>query len=315
MATIREIKRRMKAVQNIAQVTRALEAVSASKVKKAQAQVLASRPYSRKAWEVLEHIASQTTVGTGPPLHPLLDVRDEIRKRCLIVVTSDRGLAGAYNTNILRLAEQFIAEQNIPVSVIAVGRKGRDHLMRRGHNVIAEFSELPTPLTITYVAPIARTAIDDFASGKADEVLIAYTDFINTLTQRPVIEKLLPLRPTGGHEPPPPGGDGRAPNNGRKFEYIYEPSSAEILNTVVPRFVELQIYQAMLESLASEHSARMVAMRNASENAEELTKALRLVYNKARQLSITREILDIVGGAEALRRHEEITEQKAEAFE
>ena len=302
MPNLRDIKNRIKSVKNIGQVTRALEAVSASRARKAQQQTQASRPYAQKAWEVLVNVASQG--GVGAVMHPLLQVRTEPKNIGMLLISGDRGLAGAYNANILRTATQFVREycdQGCNIHWVTVGRKGRDSLLRMHQHVVAEFSNLPADLTIQDCGPIARTIIDSFIQGDMDYVFVAYTDFINTLAQKPVVVNLLPLRPFQAHtrlmsyikaEP-------TATTAGRV--YSYEPSMNAILDEILPRFTELQIYQAILESTASEHSARMISMRNASENAEALAGDLQLSYNKARQLAITSEILDIVGGVEALR--------------
>jgi F-type H+-transporting ATPase subunit gamma len=299
MATAREIKRRIRSVKNIGQITRALEAVSASRVRRAQARVLASRIYAHKAFEILLNV--QQAAGAGDPLHPLLTSRAEVNNVMLIVVTADRGLAGAYNANVLRVAQRFAHRIGKPIRYVTIGRKGRDTLVRTGVNLIAEFSNLPAEPGIADISPIARVAIDEFLSGTVDEVFIAYTDFINLLTQRPVVQRMLPLTPydpTDGEmremvKEPPQVTSGVS-------DYEYEPNSAAILDEIVPRFTVLQLYQDVLESRASEEAARMVAMRNASDNAAGLADDLTLIYNKARQSAITSEILDIVGGAEAL---------------
>ncbi len=305
MPNVRDIKKRIKSVKNIGQVTRALEAVSASLARKAQVQAFASRPYSQKAWEVLVNVASQSNSTNGAPLHPLLVVRPEVKTIAILLISGDRGLAGTYNANIIRVATEFVqahcAQNGCGVRWITVGRKGRDTLLRMREQVVAEFSNLPASPSIQTVIPIARTVIDEFLSGEADQVFIAYTDFINTLTQKPVVVNLLPLQPFQTTDQPVMEYVKREPTvttEGR--EYLYEPSAAAILDEVLPRFTELQIYQAILESLASEYAARMVAMRNASENAEALAGDLQLSFNKARQMAITSEILDIVGGVEAL---------------
>jgi F-type H+-transporting ATPase subunit gamma len=317
MPNVREIKNRIKSVKNIGQVTRALEAVSASRSRKAQQQALSSRAYSQKAWEVLVNVASQ--VGSGASLHPLLEVRPEPKHIAVLLISGDRGLAGAYNTNILRAATGFAREHcetGCDVRWIAVGRKGRDSLLRMRQNVVAQFSNLPSDLTIQTVGPIARTVIDEFLEGRVDQVFVAYTDFINTLAHNPVVVNLLPLRP---FEPQTKleadyiKSEPTVTTQGR--EYLYEPSAAAILDEVLPRFTELQIYQAILESQASEHSARMIAMRNASENAEALAADLQLSFNKARQLMITSEILDIVGGVEALHDQTEKAERSKQLKE
>jgi len=299
MATAREIKKRIRSVKNISQITRALEAVSASRVRKAQARVLASRAYAEKAWEILLNV--QSTATKGVPLHPLLTARSEIKQVMIVLITSDRGLAGAFNSNIIRVALRFAERLGKPARFVTIGKKGRDSLIRMGANVVAEFTGFPADPTIANIAPVARLAIDEFLSGQVDDVFIAYTDFVNTLTQRPVVLSWLPLIPYATDDQVMSEMIKNVPAvSAGKSDYEYEPNAAAILDEIVPRFTQLQLYQALLESQASEHSARMVAMRNASDNAGQLMSDLTLVYNKARQASITAEILDIVGGAEAL---------------
>jgi F-type H+-transporting ATPase subunit gamma len=297
MASEREIRRRIRSVKNISQITRALEAVSASRVRRAQAQVLATRPYAEKAWQVLTHLASQPSQDVRA--HPLLTRHDEIFNVGIVLLTSDRGLCGAFNLNMVRATMDFIESHGKPVQLITVGRKGRDLMWRAGYKIVAEFSRLPANPTVLDITPIARTAIDDFLMGRTDEVWLAYTDFINTLRQKPTVKRLLPIQP-GEVETQAVGEYVEDVSALSGAEYIYEPTPAEILEAVLPSFTELQIYQAVLESLASEHSARMMAMRTATENSEALVDDLTLSYNKARQQAITSEILDIAGGAEAL---------------
>ncbi|MBL8115989.1 MAG: ATP synthase F1 subunit gamma [Anaerolineae bacterium] len=299
MATARDIKKRIRSVKNISQITRALEAVSASRVRKAQARVLASRAFAEKAWEILLNV--QSTGTKGVPLHPLLTAREDVKEVMIVLITSDRGLAGAFNSNIIRVAQRFGQRLGKPVRWVAVGKKGRDSLVRSGANVIAEFTGLKADPTIADISPVARLAIDEFLSGHVDNVFVAYTDFVNTLTQRPVVLSWLPLLPYDSSDQVMAEmlKDVPAVTAGSS-DYEYEPNATAILDEIVPRFTELQLYQALLESQASEHSARMVAMRNASDNATQLMGDLTLVYNKARQAAITAEILDIVGGAEAL---------------
>ena len=298
MATLREVKNRIRSVKNIAQITRALEAVSASRVRRAQARVLASRAYSEKAWEILLNIQAASQ---GMPLHPLLTSRKEVNKVMVVLITSDRGLAGAYNTNVLRVAQRFATRLGKPVDYVTVGRKGRDSLARIGANIIASFNDLPAEPRIADISPIARIAIDAYLSGEVDEVLIAYTDFVNMLAQRPAVLGWLPLttdtvaQQVAGEYVK----DVAAVTEGSR-DYEYEPSALGVVDEIVPRFTELQLYQALLEAQASEHAARMAAMKNATDNATQLTGDLTLQYNKARQAAITAEILDIVGGANAL---------------
>jgi len=296
LATIREIRRRIKSVKNIAQVTRAMQAVSASKMRRAQDAVLATRPYAQRAWTLLTHLAAQR--GEKEERHPLLQARP-VNRAALILLTSDRGLCGAFNTNIIRLAQRYVAALPVPVDVVTVGRKGRDFMLRSGQSLVAEFSHLPAQPRLLDVTPIAHVALNGFLDGTYDAVWMAYTDFINTLRQEPTVKRLLPLLPTE-LEQQAMAEYVQETTSTEIPEYIYEPDPRAILDAVVPRFTELQIYQAVLESLASEHSARMVAMRNATESAEELAQDLQLSYNKARQRAITLELMDIAGGAEAL---------------
>jgi F-type H+-transporting ATPase subunit gamma len=301
MATERELNKRIRSVKNISQVTSALAAVSAAKVRRAQNQVMATRAYAGKAYEILHNLASQP--GVGESGHPLLTVREQIRRTAVILITGDRGLAGAYNSNIVRRTELFIRAlgKDHPADIIAVGRKGRDLMIRRGYNVIASFTGLSDAPTFLQVAPIAQVAIDDYLEGKVDQVFIAYTDFINMGTQRPSVKQLLPLRPL----------DLKGMAVGEYVKHVdlagvaervysYEPEPAALLNTIVPRFTQLQVFQSVLEALASEHSARMLAMNNATDNAGGIVEELVVQRNKARQTTITSQIMDIVGGAEAL---------------
>ncbi len=294
MASLRSMRLRMRSVKNISQVTRALEAVSASKVRKAQQAVTATRPYANKAFQVLQHLGLQP--GSAASLHPLLAKRDSVNSLTVILITSDRGLCGAYNTNIVRTAIAFARAQTVPVKFIAVGRKGRDLLLRRRQTIVGEFINLPGNPSFVNISPIGQIAVEDYLAGRADEVYLAYTDYVNTLRQEPRVKPLLPLLPEVAREAT---GSLTTPK-GPVAAYTYEPSQADLLDVIVPRFTELQVYQAVLEAMASEHSARMVAMRNATDSAKDLLGALQLQYNKARQLSITSDLLDIVGGVEAL---------------
>ncbi len=313
MATTREIKRRITSVKNINQVTRALEAVSASYVRRAQSAALASRPYAQYAYEVLVNVAAQSK---GDPPHPLLYVHEPVERIGILLITGDRGLAGAYNQNIIRRAMRFVEYYQRPVHWITVGRKGRDAIRRwiarlerdenaspvlKQQEIVAEYSYLPADPDLPDIAPIAESVFNEFLNAPVHEFFIAYTRFINTMTQQPRVLPLLQLRPFEAHQkqildlvqPEPQV-------TRRSGDYIFEPSAAAILEEVIPRLTQLQILQAIRESLSSEHSARMVAMRNASESAEALADALQLEFNKARQLLITNEILDIIGGVEAL---------------
>jgi len=300
MTTTRELRRRIRSVKNISQVTRAMQMVAASKMRRAQERALATRPYSEKAWEVLVHLASQREA--REELHPLLRSPEEIHTIGMILITADRGLCGGYNHNIIRAAADVMLEAKVPVRLIAVGRKGREYMGRYGRDIVAAFSGLPDRLSLTDITPIARLIMDGFLAGEFDLVLLAYTDFVSTLVQRPVVKRLLPvLVGEAGDEAVSEYISIAEPRPEMVPQYIYEPDPRTILDTVVPRFIELRLYQALLESKASEHSARMVAMRNATDNALDLIDELTLTYNRVRQQDITREMLDIASGAEALR--------------
>ena len=298
MASLRDIRRRIRGVRNISQVTRAMQTIAASKMRRAEEMVSASRPYAQKAFEVLNHLAQQA--GPTGQLHPLLTERP-VERVGVILITSDRGLAGPYNSNMIRTAGQFIREVGKPTSIITVGRRGNDAMRRTRQNVIADFSkQIPDRPGLADTLPIARIVIDDFLTGNYDEVYLAYTDYVNTLIQNPVVKRLLPLLPDNTENQAMAE---HAVGGQRTLAqaYIYEPSPERLLDVVLPRFTELQIYQAILEAQASEHAARMVAMRSATESANELIGSLSLTYNRLRQQSITMEILDIVGGVEALK--------------
>lgn len=289
----REIRRRIRSVKNIAQVTKAMEAVSAAKMRKAQAQVLASRPYAQQAREVLSYIARLPNVDSS--LSPLLKEREQIRRVGVLLITADRGLAGGLNANVIRACAAFMRskrQQGIEMEAVTVGRKGRDWLLRYDPVIRAEYTGFPDNPTAVHVGQVARLLVDEFTTGHYDEVYMVYTDFINTIRQQPHVERLLPVTP------PTDAPVNMAP------EYIFEPSPEVVLNRVLYAFVEVQVLQALFESIASEHSARMVAMRNATDAASELIDTLTLVYNKARQESITSELMDIVGGKTALEKIE-----------
>jgi F-type H+-transporting ATPase subunit gamma len=286
MPSTREIRRRIRSVKNIAKVTKAMETVSAAKMRKAQQQVLATRPYAERSWVVLTHLARLRAEGVE---QPLLKQRD-VKRVGLLLITGDRGLAGAYNANILRKAFDQIAAwegSGIDVNVVTVGRKGRDLMLRHGPPLRAEFTGLSARPTSNDIAPVANILLEDFIEEHFDAVYMAYTKFITTLRQEPMLTQLLPIIP-----------DESLPEVAT--DYIFEPDPQTVLSEVLRGLTELQILQAVYESIASEESSRMVAMRNATDAANDLIGELTLSYNKARQESITKELLDIVGGASAL---------------
>jgi F-type H+-transporting ATPase subunit gamma len=287
--TPREIRRRIRSIKNTAQITRAMEMVAASKMRRAQQAVLAARPYADRIRAMLGDLAALTSPAKEVRAFPLLQ-RRPVKRIQLILVTSDRGLAGALNTNVIRRAVDFMTrERSEPIEhfdIVAIGRKGRDFLVRYGWPMIAEFTRITDRPSVEAIRPIVELATQDFISGRVDAVFVVYTHFINTLRQEPRVFQLLPI------EPPE--------ESGAISDYIFEPDPATVLEALLPRFLEMQLYRILLEASASEHSARMVAMRNATQNALDLVAELTLTYNKARQAQITREVSEIAAGANAL---------------
>ena len=288
MPSTREIRRRIRSVKNMTQITRAMEMVSASKMRRAQRNVLATRPYADRLYDVMGELTSRAVgaARTGT----LLEVRPNVKNIALIVVTPDKGLTGAMITNVLRRAGRFLLDERDSgrkLEVLAVGKKGRDFLVRTGQNLVAEVTKLGDYPKLVDTLGIATNVINGFREGQYDEVYVLYSEFVNTLVQRPAVKRLLPV------EPPNEAAE-------KQVDYTYEPSQEEVMDALLPRFVEVQLYQAILESIASEHSARMVAMRNATDNAKELTRDLTLSYNKTRQANITKEVSEIASGAAAL---------------
>ena len=285
MPSVRDIRRRIRSVDNTGKVTNAMSLIAASKMRRAQNSVLQGRPYAEKIYEVIAHLAAQPSEDGGA-LHPLLEVRD-VNRIGLLAITPDRGLAGGMHSNINRRVAQFILNQEAPTRSIAVGRKGRDFMARYGQDLLAVFADLGDQPMVVDTLPISRMLIDNFLAAEMDEVYIVYTKFISTMNQEPVVEKLLPVTPA-------------ELSAADRSGFIYEPDTMTVLGSLLPQFVDMQVYHAMLESIASEQSARMVAMRNATDNAKALADDLTLVMNKLRQDSITNELLDLVGGQIAL---------------
>lgn len=281
MANIRLIKRRIRSVQSTAKITRAMEMVATSRMRRTQQRMLATRPYAEKMIEVLLDLASQPQ--PEDTVHPLLE-RREPQNITVVVMTSDRGFCGGLNTNVNRMVAEFILKQTVPVKLVTLGRKGRDFMMRRGQNVCAEFTGIGDQPAIADTTAISHVVISDYTSAATDQVYVAYPRFYNVVSQRPIMEKLLPVEPD------------KSARKTQVSEYIYEPSSAYVLQQILPRYVEMEIYHAILETIASEQAARMVAMRNATDNANQIIQELTLLYNKARQEMITKELLDIAGG-------------------
>ena len=283
MASQRDIRRRIGAVKNIKQITRAMQFVAASKLKRAQDSTLAARPYSEKLDEVLADLAAVL----GAEDHPLLAERPEGGKRLIVLITTDRGLAGPLNTNTIRFASREILDHPGDLAMVTVGRKGRDAMRRAGVPLEAHFAGFGDRPTFADVIPLARLISDDFLAGTHNKVDIIYSRFVTTLTQRPESFQLLPIPSSEDTE--------GIPGN----QFIFEPSAAAVLAQLLPRYVATRLFQAVLEAKASEESSRMVAMKNATENAEELIEDLTLSYNKVRQANITREMIEIASGAKA----------------
>jgi F-type H+-transporting ATPase subunit gamma len=278
----REIRRRIGSVRNIKQITRAMQFVAASKLKRAQDATLASRPYAEKLDEVLSDVATVL----GGEDHPLLAAR-EGGKRCIVLVTTDRGLAGSLNTNTIRFASREITGRAGDFEVVTVGRKGRDAMRRASVPLAAHFSGFGDRPAFADVLPLARLVTDDYLGEKYGRVDVIYNRFVSTLVQRPEMIQLLPIRPAEDTE--------GIPGN----QFIFEPNASAVLERLVPRYVATRLFQAVLEGKASEESSRMVAMKNATENAQELIEDLTLSYNKVRQTNITREMIEIASGANA----------------
>ena len=284
MASIQILRRRIRSIQGTTKIVRAMEMVATAKMRRTQQRALAGRPYTEKIRQVIADLAIDPLI-RGKIL-PLLQKR-EVKKIALVHIGTDRGLCGGLNTNLNRVVAEFILQQKVPVTVLTVGRKARAFARIAKLDVRAEFSGIGDRATMLDTMPISRVVIDDYSKGEVDLVYLAYPDFISTMVQKPTIQALLPIEP--GKLPP-----------GQVAEYIYEPDPFSVLNELLPRFVEMEVYHSVLELIASEQSARMVAMRNAGDNAEDLIKDLKLSLNKVRQEMITKEICDISGGAEAL---------------
>ena len=285
MISPRILRRRIRSVQSTAKITKAMEMIATAKMKRSQDLALAGRPYDQKITQLIADLAVESTVDSA--LHPLLQRREEVKNIAIVHITSNRGLCGGLNSNMNRLTANFIIEQKVPTYLITVGRKGTEFMFRGRREIRAEFNNISDKPIQFDTLPISHILIDDYTSSKIDLVYLAFTRFINTFTQKPAIELLLPVKPA------------TLPKTETK-EFIYEPDPRGVLDGLLPRFIEMKVYHAVLEALASEQSARMVAMRNATDNANELIDHLTLMLNKARQEMITTELLDITGGVEVL---------------
>ena len=288
MATLRQINRRIRSIQTTAKTTRAMSLVAGSKMRRAQQMALSHRPYADQLrWLLADVVESLQSAATeeGEALHPLL-ARREVRSHGLVLITSDRGLCGGLNTNLLRLAGSYLTSQP-DTKLVCVGRKGYDFFRRTRTEIIGQVTRLGDYPSYDDVRPISRLVMDAYTSGEVDTVAVVFPRFVNTVLQRPESLELLPATP---------------PEEAavKAVEYIYEPGAAQVLSTLMPRYVEIQVYRAALELAASYQSAQMVAMRNATDAALEMIDALTLLRNKVRQEQITKELLDITGGVEAM---------------
>jgi F-type H+-transporting ATPase subunit gamma len=292
MPSLRDIRRRIRSIKNTAKITKAMELVAASRLRRAQMRVTAARPYPDAVRKLVAELGAVAPTA-GSALHPLL-VQREVQTVGVLLVTPDRGLAGALNTNIIRRATEVIVEhergEGGGVEVLTVGRKGQDFLARRGRKLMGTFTGIIASVKYDDVIPIARVITDSFISGSIDRAMLVYPRFISTLSQRPEVVQLLPI------EPAKATGQERT----RRLDYIFEPDPQSILEQLLPRYVEVLIYQSILETAASFFSAQMVAMRNATDNANDLVDSLSLTYNKVRQANITREVTEIASAAEAM---------------
>ena len=291
MPSTRDIRRRIKSVKNTAQITKAMQMVASAKMRKAQQAAIAGRPYAN----LMNNVLAAVTEGAGDFAHPLMETR-EVRRSGLVIISTDKGLCGALNTNLLREATKFDKDSTTHVTA---GRKASQFVARTKRELAAEFTYKDNPL-FSEARAISKFAQDLFLSGKVDRVDVLYTQFISTLNQKPEVRQLLPLGEIKGVEADLSGSGSGAELQKSTTEYLFEPGAGEVLGALLPHYLNFQVFQFLLEAKASEHSARMVAMKNATDNAKQLIKDLTLEYNKLRQANITRELLEITSAAMAM---------------
>jgi F-type H+-transporting ATPase subunit gamma len=284
MASLRDIRRRIRGVKNIRQVTRAMNMIAAARLRRAQQKAESARPYAERLTEILQDVLASSG---GAARHPLMEQR-EARRIALLVVTADRGLCGAFNAGIIREAQRFLREQTAPVELITVGRKGRDYFQRLGCAVAHHFPQPSRDVRLEEVGAVSKRIVGDYAAAKYDRVFLAYARFVSVLKSQPVVVRLLPLEK-------PASAEQRA-----KTAYQFEPNAEQLLGALLPQYVEVLMYRAIVESLASEQAARMIAMKAATDSASDMITALTRQYNNARQASITKQLLEVVSGADAL---------------
>lgn len=308
--SLKVLRRRVRSVKNTRQITRAMEMVSASKLKRAESALLAAKPYNQRLSDMLRRLV----LSGKTPENPLFATRDEVKTRLLVVFAADRGLCGAYNANILKAVENFLkrsADEGVGVRVVAVGRRAVEYFQKKQRQVplIADFQQHGGRVTVELARGIADACIKDFTDGQSDEVLFLYNRFISTTRYRITIDKFLPFdrqvfssadAADAAAEGSPEGAAATAPDNAATLDYIYEPDAGRVFETLLPRFIQSKVYVALASSMTSEHSARMIAMNSATKNCGELIEKLTLQMNKARQAAITKEIIEIVSGAQAI---------------
>lgn len=298
MSQVREIKRRIKSINNTKKITKAMELVAASKMRKAVDQVLISREYSDFAWDVVQRISQDKNIK-----HPLLKAPKKIKRIALLIISSNRGLCGGFNTNLGKLVNHKVKEctkQEIKIDFYTFGSQVRDHVRKLEYDISADFPKPDLMQDISTISPLAHDLINGFNQKKYQQIFIIYTDFVSSLKQIPRVKLLLPLSREKDTELGEVGPGKPIEIATDLTEYKFEPSPPQVLDQILPRIIETQIYQAVLESDASEHSARMMAMQNASSAADDMVDGLTLAYNQARQAAITQEIAEIVGGVAAL---------------
>jgi F-type H+-transporting ATPase subunit gamma len=302
MPSLRDIRKRIKSVKNTQKITKAMKMVSAAKLRRAQEALNAARPYADKLMAVMGRVSARMTPDDLEK-HPLLRARPDPKKVLLVVMTSDRGMAGAFNSNIIRRAERFLWEEKgryTEIRVAVIGRKGRDAFRRGGHNA-QEHVGVFEDLNFRRCRAIAEAILKEYTDGELDACFLVYNEFKSAISQRLSVEQFLPVVPSGGAVVLP-GTDTRSDvETAPEADFMYEPGKEEILDALVERHFTTQLYRALLENVASEHGARMTAMENATRNAGDMVSSLTLVYNRARQAYITKELMEIIGGAEALK--------------
>ena len=298
MPSLIDLRRRIRAVKNTQQITKAMKMVAASKLRRAQERIVNARPYAVQMQRVLHSVASRV----DPSIHPLLTVREPRPdgKTLVIVVTGDKGLCGSFNTNVIKAAGAYVVETRTPTTLGLVGRKGRDFFSRRGFAVLFEQIGIFQKLQFDDARVIAQLATDAFLSGEVDRVMLVYNEFRSVMTQRVVVDQLLPITREDVAETAAAAPQGASPGGGYlPVDYLYEPSAQDIFNQLLPRYVEVQVYRALLESNAAFFAAQMTAMDTATKNSADMISSLTLYMNKVRQAAITREIIEVVSGAAA----------------